>query len=352
MVNPEVEKTIKVEYSCPYCHHEFILLTEVSHIETQVSLTERGEEDRVFIVRVPTACDNCGVLLTPSKLPLSQEESFDIILRKVIDNARPLLRLIPAIHPQYTSHGEDHCERILDKLNEIIPAQEKRKLSSYENFLLACAIWLHDVGMAILKSDEPSLQAMTAPDLSELTSDFRKEIRRTHNIRSFRFVSDFGLQMGLMKEERDVVAQLCLAHRKEYDLRSLRKEWRIGDADIRIQLLAALLRLADACDLDARRASLLIYEVLDVRRVAPDSVLHYEGHFSISGVKPDPRTWTIYLYANPSDQDGEDGVNMLRENLEEELASLRFVLVTPVYGEPKRDLLLPYGERVQIVRQS
>ena len=352
MPNPKSDKSIEVKYDCPYCRHAFVLLTEIGDIATRVTLTSKGEEERVFDVRVPAACDNCGVLLTPSELRIEREQSFEIVLRNVISNARPLLRLIPAIQPQYTSHGEDHCERMFAKLDDIVPAEEKRKLSAYENFLLACAIWLHDVGMAILKSDAPSFQAMATPDLAALTSDFRKEIRRTHNIRSSKFVNDFGSQMSLIKEERDVVAQLCLAHRKEYDLHSLPKEWRIGDADMRPRLLAALLRLADACDLDNRRASLLIYEILDLRRVAPDSALHYEGHFSISGVKPDPQTWSIYLYANPFGREGEDAVNMLREDLEAELRSLRFALVTPVYGKLQRDLLLPYGETVQVVPQS
>ena len=59
------------------------------------------------------------------------------------------MRKLPYIHSQglfryYTDHGPGHSEaviKILDKLTEGV------NLSEYENFLLKCSAWLHDLSL-------------------------------------------------------------------------------------------------------------------------------------------------------------------------------------------------------------
>jgi len=66
------------------------------------------------------------------------------------------MRKLPYIHSQglfryYTVHSVGHSEaviKILDKLTEGV------NLSEYENFLLKCSAWLHDIGMLMREGED------------------------------------------------------------------------------------------------------------------------------------------------------------------------------------------------------
>ena len=59
------------------------------------------------------------------------------------------MRKLSYIHSQglfryYTDHGPGHSEAVIKRLNELT---ESVNLSEYEDFLLKCSAWLHDIGM-------------------------------------------------------------------------------------------------------------------------------------------------------------------------------------------------------------
>ena len=63
-------------------------------------------------------------------------QRLDDIKRKV----QPLLLKISETFPEYTSHDITHCERILDKLNFLIPDPLMGKLNKYEIYFLVASV--------------------------------------------------------------------------------------------------------------------------------------------------------------------------------------------------------------------
>jgi hypothetical protein len=107
------------------------------------------------------------------------------------------------------------------------------------------------------------------------------EARKRHHEFSAHMVREWGNQ-GLFEgilspEEVELVARLCLSHRKAIPLPEDRDE----------RLLTVILRVADGIDIDARRAQkndqgVFFEEIWDL---PPDSRPHWEGHRAIAGLR-------------------------------------------------------------------
>lgn len=151
-------------------------------------------------------------------------------------------------HKYFTVHGVDHSRNVLENLNDLVPPRLMAELNRLEVFSLAAAAWLHDIGMMYLLRGED-------PGNDEVVRRIRNEhhARSEKLIHSRRFPEVRALFTG---PERNIVGIICRAHglRSVEDLR----EWSVkGYGTIRVPYLAALLRLADVCDVTYRRDSIL-----------------------------------------------------------------------------------------------
>jgi hypothetical protein len=123
---------------------------------------------------------------------------------------------------QMNDHGPLHAQRVYSISKQLARLFD---LSSHEIALLLASALLHDIGMAKDRTD--------------------------HNLLSAKYVKEMGKKGSLPfdKQEVSVVANLCKWHRGTYDPEATNRA-----ILVRTGLLASLLRLADAMDLDYRRS--------------------------------------------------------------------------------------------------
>ena len=148
------------------------------------------------------------------------------------------MRKLPYIHSQglfryYTVHSVGHSEAVIKILNELT---EGVNLSEYENFLLKCSAWLHDIGMLMREGED-----INNPEVCN-------RIRKEHHKRSAEYISKHLREIGLDETEATIIQWICYAHSSKVDISKVPEETHIAGENVRTRLLAALLRLADALD--------------------------------------------------------------------------------------------------------
>ena len=228
-------------------------------------------------------------MVTPLRSMLVTPD-FEYRLSCLKDRTKDLLRFWQAHSPHYTDHGQSHCEAVETNLNELTPDEIKQEMSEYEIFLLLSGVELHDVGI------------MCAATSSESNNDIRKK----HNERSRQFVVE-KLKDLFDGPERYVVGEICFAHRDNVPIEHIERSKTIrhptlGNKDIRVQFLAAMLRLADSCDLCHTRTST---EATSVSQPTTEASFYHALHERVSGIKFDSREHVIVVDLNVMSKDEE-----------------------------------------------
>lgn len=229
--------------------------------------------------------------------------------------------------PFYTGHDLEHCESLEVTLDNLVSDEVKEAMNEVEIFILLCAAYFHDIGMAVkLGDDEPYNTAQTAEKYSkkkeeekaekptgkdamqpqkECDGEFEK-IRRTHPERTYKFLTDKNNYkiFTLDKGTAFAIAEICKAHSdiknddgsvKDYtfqDLLGKNEVKAVGKWDVRMHFLAALIRIADELDLDFRRS---IEDVDKIRELPPKSRKEHMKHQLISGIKVDSSNFEIFV---------------------------------------------------------
>ena len=188
--------------------------------------------------------------------------------------------------PTYTNHGTDHLKNVEKSVNFMINDEIKRNMNPEEAFLLLCAIWLHDVGM--IPKDDEELQFFK--NLEPLERDkFTKDVRARHHVRSDNYIKENYKKLGLNKLEARIIGQIAKGHR-EIDL-SKYKNINYNGISINVAILAAILRLADECDVSKDRESQL--SPIDIDEETREE--HYMKHGLINHVWYDHENETIFI---------------------------------------------------------
>ncbi len=205
-------------------------------------------------------------------------------------------------HRHYTDHKpEKHSERIIKKLDAMAQNMEP-PLATTEIFILLASAYLHDIGMQYRHSTELSLDDVRNQHHTLSRQMIEGSISDTNSFRT----------VGLKSEFADEVALVSEAHRK-VDLAAPQFDpLPKGDQVIRLRLLSAMLRLADALDLDYNR---VIMDNLKLEDVG-DSRLHWWRCHYVDGVNIHEGSIDIAC-AVPS----EDYGYYIRASLENEVRS-------------------------------
>jgi hypothetical protein len=168
-----------------------------------------------------------------------------------------------AIAQYYTDHGRGHSERIIENFDRIIP--KNLRLNSTEAYILLCSAWLHDIATAF---QEPGKTPA--------------EIYKSHHIRGKEFIeNDPALNNLLLSSARPYIAMITEKHRREEKIDGLPESVFIGKDRVRIRLLTALLRLADALDITEARASEL--RSAFVKKLPDEAKIHWKVCSLITG---------------------------------------------------------------------
>lgn len=245
--------------------------------------------------------------------------------------ARERMKLMPAVHPEFTLHDETHLLRVTELMARVIPEKVLREvLNPVEIALLILSAHFHDTGMvpdsgeanAIRESKEFSLardnwlvEFAGFRDATLVLNDkeadpidkvrceevvaeheqaiFQRFLRDTHAERSADFVktrlnTDQRLRVGT-GHLADALALLCVSHNWPPDQISdgngFLPDKAVGTFPANLQYLACVLRLADILDFDRERTPDELFRCVTFTNQV--SITEWEKHRSVEGWKVD-----------------------------------------------------------------
>ncbi len=231
----------------------------------------------------------------------------DQILSGQIPNA---LQAVATPTEFFTDHGPQHLNRVLSKL-DALSSFVPDKLNQREQFVLLVATYCHDLGMF----------------LGRLPNESPNETRIHHHERSAdlldRLVRDGYVNLDTF--ETSVTKHIVTAHRS-VNLDEVPETHDFPQFSVRTRLLSAMLRIADACDLDHTRAPEAVFRFL-IDSIPPSSQQHWRQHHIVAAVNFDHRLAAIVVSVQLDGNfvekvDKMRMTNSLSKELERELASV------------------------------
>jgi len=197
--------------------------------------------------------------------------------QRAVENARQAADRIWArpLRRYYTDHSVTHSERIIARLDGLTSGimTTDGRLSPAEVLVLLSAAYLHDIGLQDERFANADLETVRA-DHPAVTAEL-----------VYRATEDpaHAVNLGLPKDPGlvEAVALVAKGHHQvdlsaaEYDPLIL------GGETVRLRLLAALLRLGNALDIDYRRVDL---ETIKLLVLPPASQLDWWTCYYVSGV--------------------------------------------------------------------
>jgi len=187
----------------------------------------------------------------------------------------------------FPDHAISHSDRIVRYLGDILGhlQQTNQQLNSHQLYILLASSYLHDIGMQDFRVGGRAVDQLTAEDY--------EEVRRRHPERSSELIlgqhkapdqEQIKIDLDPKPEYTVPIALVSKAHGSAYfestvsELRS--GAYSPGNQELRGDLLAALLLIADELDLHETRARFL--PGIDM---SPLAVLHNHIHHYITQVK-------------------------------------------------------------------
>jgi len=189
----------------------------------------------------------------------------------------------------YTRHGIDHSKRIIEILENLLK-NYPNLLNDYECFILISAAHLHDIGM-----QSPIYAGL--PQKLQYSLEDMSIIREKHNESSAKMIEDsvsgksnLSLGVGECKDFAKFIAITSKYHRA-LDLNQLENS-SIAGKEIKLPLIASLLRLADELDSDYQRVNM---ELLKLREIPIESKYHWWCHYYVQSILIDSGYIKIYF---------------------------------------------------------
>ena len=227
-------------------------------------------------------------------------------LLKIQEVAKSLLSYTQGKFPYYTPHGFSHSLAVEENLNWLLPDDLKDSINSNEIFFLIVAAWMHDWGMVGKPEEDP------------------EQIRESHHLRTERFFEELHDKLFLTEHEGRIIGRISKGHTKE-NLFSTDYDDEVFGSSIRIRrrFLAAVLRIADECDISHNRTPEVIFYSLSPKGKAEEE---FKKHLSISGVGQLDEKHKIYISAIARDPKGAKALRMVRDKVQEELNAVKTIL--------------------------
>jgi hypothetical protein len=247
--------------------------------------------------------------------------SYERTLRKILQNtdlelsgrlvrieevASPLLSYTHGKFPYYTPHDFSHSLAVEENLNWLLLDDVKDKMNSYEIFFLVVAAWMHDWGMVGKAGEDP------------------EQIRRDHHLRTEKNFEELYDKLFLSEHEARIIGRICRGHTKE-DLYSKDFDDVVFGHNVRVRrrFLAAILRIADECDITYNRTPEIIYYNINPSDKAEEE---FKKHLDVSGVGQLDEKHKIYISGIARDPKGAKTLREVREKIQRELDSVKGIL--------------------------
>lgn len=227
-----------------------------------------------------------------------------------LDNqARQIARRDPPANGEdlyLTDHGVPHIDRVLHFACELADERISTSLTPGERALIWAAVATHDLG---LFRYPPGLDALAArADHAELSA--RWVISK---------ISDDGV---ITRQFGDALAQVVRAHRRSVPLDTVYENTYISEppaGQLRLRLIAAILRIADAMDMGIGRTPIAIYRYHE-QAIPEKSLVHWTANTHVRGCSIDAVTRELVVHVDDEiDLATDDHVRFLYDALQSEV---------------------------------
>ncbi len=156
-------------------------------------------------------------------------------------------------------------------------------------------------------------------------------IRDTHHERTTDFIQGHRDELGLSGQEADILKEICLYHRKRENINNCPEALSTGQDDIRVQLLAAYLRLADALHVDETRSDEYLYKIYLMLDMPKEQKFHWVKSRCVQSIVPNADAMDIKVRMLIPEEWDEMRVtplsDLVLEEIGEELDTVRNVLI-------------------------
>lgn len=240
------------------------------------------------------------------------------------DYVPQVLNTISQVFPHYSLHDRTHSETIIYIIGRIVGLKTLEKMSSIDLWMILCAAFYHDVGMAVYSNEKidffqdekfieflKTIQSTDSSPLHDYSKCFEIKdnkvyyknnilnaqnydaarfliaefVRKKHGERANDFMhSDMSINLPgspIPKRIIDVLGNICNAHTQSFDkvMELPFCEAGIDHEDCHPRYIACLLRLGDLLDIDNNRFSEVLLQTLP--SIPIDSIWHKDKHMSI-----------------------------------------------------------------------
>lgn len=173
--------------------------------------------------------------------------------------ASRLLPFIPRGLPVYQSHGVNHSLSIIHTINSLTAVPDLQ-INPAEAFLLYLAAWLHDLGY---------LHPLSIYD------------RGMHTELSLDMIDrDPTIQRHILPSELSLLGIIVRYHDTHTNLTAIRET----SSNVRISLITALFRIADAIDIGTDRCPPEVFELIS-DGLNEHSRRHWQAHQNVIGIR-------------------------------------------------------------------
>ena len=229
-----------------------------------------------------------------------------IFYQNIENNIQDLQRYLPIYAAYLTDHGPHHSKRIIEIYDRMTPITVMKSINPSEAFILLSSAWLHDIGYLMTRYKGKALRI--------------EQVHGMHHELSRMLINDRYKELGI--EDRataDILGRVCYCHRKSVDLKSVlpRETEALKGADVRVQLLASMLSVADALDTDIRRASETFSKY--VCDLPPENKKHWEVCQYINGITFLPKSALIRVDCSSNTRKDTDLIKWKLGELSKEL---------------------------------
>lgn len=222
--------------------------------------------------------------------------------------------------------------------------------SPLECFLLSVASWTHDIGMNSKIARDYFVDLRGGIDTTNHLKDRRKE---HHRISAWYLLKD--KEGDIFKHQRNeelklkyhvtkltrAIAIIIQYHRKTEDIDKCEETRRIKGEEVRIKLLAALLRLADTLHIDSSRVDPNLYAMLQIASYDRASRLHWLKSFFVSNIHLDGASQTITVNLDLPDQsifsnaylDSDHEINRRMRDWNDRVRNLEYIILSEIESE-------------------
>ncbi len=259
---------------------------------------------------------------------LESNRLYHHIADQIIEHVTQLCTKLTPL-PFYTLHNEVHLRNVESNLDKMLfPRGDDLalpQLNETEVFLLLTGAWLHDIGM---------LRGLLDDDI-KFTDD---HIRHSHEKRSATYISDcwpptLDLGPGL-QWYKVALSNIVFYHRKRNNISECAPEMFVEGLAVRMQLLASLLRLADAAELSGERTPDFLRRLYFAMGMNAGHLEHWARYQLVNAVTFEQQSGEIVIHAlipktnTLGDFDFRAIVSILVGEVQEELETVHPILAS------------------------